>query len=190
MLAIRPISFAISLLALGPVAVSAQDWTGEVYGGAVFERTEDYGGIPFDLGQGTALGFGVYERNLVPDIELGLDVMYTEAGYTGFLTGVESLSLMLNARLPFEITPTMTGYVGAGIGAIRVTYDGSTQFPAFTGDDTVAGAQLGLGVRYDLAATSIFAELKHQFAFDDATIAGVDQSYATTSAIIGLRFAF
>ncbi len=182
------LSFLVAAALAAPAA--AQNWTAEIYGGGVFSRNEDYGGVSFALDSGTAVGVGIYERNLVPGVELGLDLMATQAGYTGFLSGVESLSLMLNARVPFTITPTTTGYVGAGLGAIRVTYDGSTQFPAFTGDDTVAGGQIGLGVRYNFAAFTGFAELKHQVAFDDALIQGVTQSYASTSAVVGLRFAF
>ncbi len=182
---------AIVLLTVTALPAVAQNWTAEIYGGTVFERTETYNGGDFDLGSGTTLGFGIYERNLVPGVELGLDVMSTDAGYTGFLSGVESLSLMLNARLPFNIAPGMTGFVGAGLGAIRVTYDGSTQFPASTGDDTVAGAQFGIGVRYNFAAaTGVFAELKHQLALDDAIIVGNEQSFSATSAVVGLRFSF
>ena len=172
------------------VPAAAQNWTAEIYGGGVFDRNEEYGGVSMPLDSGTAFGVGIYERNLVPGIELGLDLMGTQADYTGTDTGVESLSLMLNARWPFAISPGTTGYVGAGLGAIRVTYDGGTTAPAATGDDTVAGGQLGIGVRYNLAAFTAFAELKHQFAFDDATIVGVTQSYASTSAVVGIRFAF
>lgn len=188
-------SFFATALAAGAffaaVPAAAQNWTAEVYGGAVLERSEDYGALAFDLDSGTALGFGIYERNLVPNVELGIDVMSTDARYTGFNSGVESLSLMLNARLPFQISTGTDAYIGAGLGAIRVTYDGSTDFPAFTGSETKAGMQVSLGVRYTFAATTgVFAELKHQFAFEDATIVGFDQSYSSTSAIVGLRFSF
>lgn len=182
------LSFLSAAALAAPAA--AQNWTGEIYGGGVFSRDEDYGGVSQPLDSGTAFGLGIYERNLVPGIELGLDLMGTQADYTGTDTAVESLSLMLNARWPFPLSPSTTGYVGAGLGAIRVTYDGGTSNPAGTGDDTVAGAQLGLGVRYNFAAFTGFAELKHQFAFDDATIQGVTQSYASTSAVVGVRFAF
>lgn len=172
-------------------SATAQDWAAEVYGGHVFDRSEVYNTVDFDLGSGSALGFGIYGQNLIPGVELGVDVMRTDAGYTGFLSGVESLSVMMNARLPFQIAPGTTAYVSAGLGAIRVTYDGSTQFPAFTGDDNVAGAQVGIGVRYSLASTfGVFAEVKHQVALDDATIVGLDQSYSSTSAVIGLRVGF
>lgn len=172
------------------VPAAAQNWTAEIYGGGVFDRNEDYGGVSMPLDAGTAFGLGIYERNMVPGVELGLDLMGTRADYSGTDTGVDSLSLMLNARWPFPIAAGTTGYVGAGLGAIRVSYDGGTTNPAGNGDDTVAGGQIGIGVRYSLAAFTAFAELKHQFAFDDATIQGVTQSYASTSAIVGVRFAF
>jgi opacity protein-like surface antigen len=182
------LSFLTAAALAAPAA--AQNWTAEIYGGGVFSRNEDYGGVSTPLDAGTAFGVGIYERNLVPGVELGLDLMGTQADYTGTDTGVESLSLMLNARWPFPISAGTTGYVGAGLGAIRVTYDGGTTNPAGNGDDTVAGGQIGLGVRYNLAAFTAFAELKHQFAFDDALIQGVTQSYASTSALVGVRFAF
>lgn len=178
----------------------AQSWTAEVYGGVVLERSEDYSQSPgsptaFDLDSGTALGLGLYTDAWVPGFELGLDLMSTRAGYTGFATGVNTLSLMAVARVPFQLGSTVEGYVGAGLGAIRVEYDGADQFPTFTGNETVAGGQVSLGVRYGLSAqTGFFAEIKHQAAFDDADFvapaARVTQSYGATSVVVGLSFDF
>ena len=97
---------------------------------------------------------------------------------------------MLVARWSGALAPGTTGYVGAGLGAIRVTYDVGASFPAFSGDDTVAGGQISLGLRYAVGAGQIFTELKHQEAFDDASIRGVDVGYSSTSVIAGFRFAF
>jgi hypothetical protein len=179
----------LSLLAAAALTAptAAQAWTAEVYGGAVFDRNEDYGGVSMSLDSGTAFGAGIYQG--FPGFELGVDIMHTQADYSGTDMGVKSLSAMLNGRVPIWSSGTgTTVYAGAGIGAIRVKFDGGTTLPAGTGSDTVAGAQLGLGVRYNLAAFTAFSELKYQFAFDDATIQGVNQSYATTSLVVGFRF--
>lgn len=184
--------FMISVaIAAATVPAAAQDWTAEIYGGAVLERSEVYNSVTFDLNSGTALGIGVYSNRIVSWAELGLDVMRTDAGYIGFLSSVESVSLMVNARFPFEVGPGATAYVGAGLGAIKVTYDGSTEFPAFTGSDTVAGGQLSLGGRFDVGpSTRVFGELKHQVAFGDAEIQGIQQSYKSTNVVIGLSLSF
>lgn len=178
--------------ALGMVtvtAVEAQPWYGEVYGGGVLERSEDRDGLSFDLDAGTAFGVGVY-NNVPGPLEFGLDIMRTDAGFKVNDASLESLSAMAVGRATFWSSGGMSAYVGAGLGAIRVTYDGGTAFPALSGDDTVFGGQLSLGIRYSLAAFQIFTELKHQRAFDDASIQGVAQSYATNSVIVGARFAF
>lgn len=185
-------SLALGLAAAAAFATpaAAQNWTAELYGGGVFDRSEQYGGVSAPLDAGTAYGVGIYERNLVPGVELGFDLMHSEADYSGTDTGVESNALMLNARLPFELAPGTTAYVGAGFGAIDVNYDGGASFPALSGDDTVPGGQIGLGIRYDFSAFTAFGELKHQMSFEDARIQGARQSYESTSAVVGLRFAF
>lgn len=168
---------------------SAQNY-GEIYGGGVFDRSENYGGTSFDLDSGTAFGFGVYSTAIVPGTEVGLDFMRTDSDYTGFATSLESVSAMLVARWSTQLAPGTTGYVGAGLGAINVEYDGGASFPAFSGDDTVGGGQISLGIRYAVGAGQIFTELKHQEAFDDASIQGVDVGYSSTSLIAGFRFSF
>lgn len=178
-----------AVLALA-LPASAQNY-GEIYGGGVFDRSENYGGTSFDLDSGTAFGFGIYTSGVLgPGTELGVDVMRTDSDYTGFNTSLESLSAMLVARWSTPLAAGTTFYVGAGLGAIEVTYDGGAVSPAFTGDDTVAGGQISLGLRYAVGAGQIFTELKHQEAFDDASIQGVDVGYSSTSVIAGFRFAF
>lgn len=170
--------------------VHAQNY-GEIYGGGVFERSENYGGTSFDLDTGTAYGFGIYTPGVLgPGTEVGVDVMRTDSDYSGFTTSLESISAMLVARWSTSLAPGTTFYLGAGLGAIQVRYDGGASFPTFTGEDTVAGAQIGAGVRYAVGAGQIFTELKHQEAFDDATIQGVDVGYSSTSLIAGFRFSF
>lgn len=185
----------IAALLASTSAAQAQSWSAEVYGGTVFDRSEDYDGISFDLDSGTAFGAGIYNTSWLGGVELGLDLMSTRADYTGFTSGVNTLSLMAVARVPFALSGATEAYVGAGLGTIRVEYDGGSSFPAFTGDDTVAGGQLSLGIRYAFAAQSgVFAELKHQRAFDDAEIVAggvtIPQSYSSTSLLVGVSFDF
>lgn len=184
------IAVAFCISAAVPQLATAQNWHAEIYGGSVLDRSEDYDAVPLDMDSGTAIGVGLYNDGLISGLELGVDLMRTDADYTGLGSGVESLSAMIVGRVDFPLAGATTGYVGAGLGAIRVKYDGGTAFPAFTGDDTVAGAQVSLGIRYAVGAGVLFGELKHQAAFDDATIQGRTQSYATTSALAGFRFSF
>jgi opacity protein-like surface antigen len=174
----------------GASAAAAQGLSAELYGGVTPERSEHYDGTSLDLNSGTALGFGVYTDRFLGRTELGFDVMHSDAGYSGLTSGVESLSVMAVARVGFTLGSTIDGYFGAGLGAINVKYDdGNT--PALTGDETVPGGQVTLGVRYDVTPRAgVFAELKYQRAFDDANAAGFTQSYGSTSAIVGLRLGF
>lgn len=184
---IRTLFFA-GAIAIGATGAHAQNWYGEIYGGGVLERDEEHAGTSFDLDAGTAFGAGIYTTQWGP--EIGFDIMRTDAGYKNTDEAVESLSGMVVARATIWSSGGMSAYVGGGLGAVRVTYDGGTTFPADSGDDWVPGGQLSLGVRYSLAATQAFVELKHQRAFDDAQIQGNSQSYATNSVIAGLRFQF
>lgn len=175
----------LAVLSAGALAAPAlaQDWSAEVYGGGVFDRSEDLGGTSFRLGSGSAYGMGIYNRSFLTGTELGLDIMRSEADYDGSGAALDATSFMLNARMPFAIGDGTTAYVGAGLGAINVDLSGA-------GDETVPGGQIGLGIRYDFPAFSAFGEIKHQMTFEDADVGGLDQSYEATSAVVGLRFAF
>lgn len=133
-------AFALSLLSATLLAapVPAQDWAVEIYGGGVFERHEDTGPTSRRLDGGTAFGAGIYERNLIAGAEIGFDIMRTRSDYAGSSTGdLKSLSLMLNARLPFQVVPGTTAYVSAGLGAIGIDYKGGGT--GTSGNDTVPG---------------------------------------------------
>jgi opacity protein-like surface antigen len=193
-----------SLLALCGLALSAparaQSWSAELYGGGVFERSEEFaaggGTFEFDLKSGAAFGAALYSDSLASGVELGVDLMGTRAGYVGFGSDdyVNSLSLMAVGRLPFALGGGVEGYAGAGLGAIRVEYDDGA--PELSGDDTVLGGQIGMGARYAIAPGSrIFGELRHQIAFDDAEFLNANgtptlQSYSSTSLLIGIGFDF
>ncbi|EEW26311.1 outer membrane beta-barrel protein [Rhodobacter ferrooxidans] len=178
------------ILAASTGIAAAQNWSAEIYGGASLQNTLKYGGISYDTDQGTTLGFGVYNTGWVQGLALGIDVMYTNVGYTVDIDSVDSTSLMLNARYAFPLGGAAEAYVGAGLGAINVHYDGASMFPAYTGSDVVAGGQVELGMRYRLAAGNLFGAVKYQAAFEDARIKAVTQEFHNTSVIVGYAFNF
>ena len=181
---------SIALLS-GPL--HAQDWNAEVYGGIVAKSTEEwYSFGDFDMDQGTALGFGAYRD--MGAFDVGVDVMLTRRTYTGFNNDVESLSVMANGRYGFAMGGAVEGYVGLGLGAIRVEYIGTAVDAAYSGSDTVPGAQLSLGARYPIGTGAIFTELKHQAALSDpkpdSGRPSPLQTYSTTSVLVGDSFKF
>lgn len=180
------LGMAVSLAV--PTIASAQ-MAGEIYGGVAIEGDADYGGVNFDLDSGGAFGIGAYYTGFAP-IEVGLDIMGTSRDYSGYQSALKSQSVMINGRYVFPLAGATDAYVGLGVGAIKVKYDGANQFPAFTGDDTVAGGQVAVGARYAFGAAIGFGELRYQTAFDDADIQGEAVKYNSMSALVGLRFSF
>jgi opacity protein-like surface antigen len=183
-------TLAAIALAVTASSAAAQDWTVEVYGGLVGERTEAYDDVDYKMDSGNALGFGAYSDGILSGFTVGVDVMGTRALYVGFPGEyIESLSLMAVLRKDFPLGDALEGYVSGGIGAIRNTYDaGDVDY-----SDTVAGAQLSLGLRHNLAGSSaIFGEVKHQAGLKDAFYEdlSVTQSYESTSVIAGYAFSF
>ena len=108
-------------------SASAQNFTYEIYGGYAFKDTSglQHGtpGNDFPMAEGHALGVGAYTD--LAGFEVGADFMITDRRYAGYQTGVESTSLMLNGRYPFQIANGVTGYAGLGLGVIKVEYDNS-----------------------------------------------------------------
>jgi hypothetical protein len=186
----KPLLVSAALLA-GPL--HAQDWNAEIYGGLVAKSTEEwYSFGDFDMDQGRALGFGVYRE--MGAFEVGVDVMATNRTYTGFNNDVNSLSVMANGRYAFPLGGTTEGYVGLGLGAIRVAYDGTGPDAAYSGSDIVPGAQVSLGARFPVGTGAIFTELKHQAALSDpkpdSGMPSPLQTYSTTSVLVGYSFKF
>ena len=182
-----------SILALAALicagTASAQDLSYEVYAGIAAEDTDGlrYGTLIFPMDQGLAFGGGIYMDDLA-GFEVGLDLMATNRRYADFDSGVESLSLMVNGRYPFELGPQVSAYAGAGLGIINVHYDGDEAFADFTGSKATAGGQIMLGLRYGLGAGQAFAEVKYQAAFDNVEIENSDVEYNSTSVFVGYRF--
>jgi opacity protein-like surface antigen len=167
-------------------SASAQNFTYEIYGGAALKGTSalQYAkccDLPMD--EGLALGVGAYTD--LAGFEVGADFMTTDRRYEGWKTGVESTSLMLNGRYPFQITNGVTGYAGLGLGVIKVGYDKN---PKNSGYYTAAGVQISLGARYALGANEVFTEIKYQTVFEDKEIKGNLVEYDSISLVFGFRF--
>jgi opacity protein-like surface antigen len=178
---------AALILAASTSIAAAQTWSAEIYGGSSFKNSIDFALSPNDVDTGTALGIGIYYTGWVPGLEIGLDVMATSADFTMSDGGLDSRSLMLNARYAFPLGQTAEAYVGAGLGAIELR---GVNNVAIAGSDQVNGGQIELGLRYKMAAGNLFTAVKHQAAFDDAMIHGFAVGYDNTSVIVGFGFRF
>ena len=168
-------------------SASAQNFTYEIYGGYALKGTSglQYArccDLPMD--EGRALGVGAYTD--LAGFEVGADFMTTDRRYEGWETGVESTSLMLNGRYPFQITNGVIGYAGLGLGVIKVEYDGNGN--AKSGYYNDAGKQISLGARLPLGANEVFTEIKYQTVFKDKKIKGSLVEYDSFSFVIGFRF--
>lgn len=169
-------------------SASAQNFTYEIYGGYALKDTSglEYGKVPgnnYAMDEGRALGVGAYTD--LAGFEVGADFMTTDRRYTGFATGVESTSLMLKGRYPFQITNGVTGYAGLGLGVIEAGYDGNGNGSSGYYNDW--GRQISLGVRLAEGANELFAEIKYQTVFKDKRIKDYIQEYESFSFVIGFR---
>ena len=168
-------------------SASAQNFTYEIYGGYAFKDTGLQHGTPgnnFPMAEGHALGVGAYTD--LAGFEVGADFMITDRRFYGYPTGVESTSLMLNGRYPFQIANGVIGYAGLGLGVIKVEYDGNGNPKSGYYND--AGKQISLGARLPLGANEVFTEIKYQTVFKDRAIKERLQEYNSSSFVIGFRF--
>ncbi|WP_322888914.1 MULTISPECIES: outer membrane beta-barrel protein [unclassified Yoonia] len=181
---------AACLLTLSTQAAWSQSFSYEFYLGAAIDLTADgleYTDVDYPLDNGSAFGLGAYTDQF-GGVELGLDLMVTDRRYTDFESGLKSVSLMAMGRYPVARFATGDAYVGAGLGAIRVEYDGADFAPAFTGDEITAGGQISLGTRFGLGTGQGFVEFKYQTAFDTVEIVGETIEYNTSALVVGYRF--
>ena len=166
-------------------SASAQNFTYEIYAGTAMSHEEQrYARGIYPLEQGSAVGVGAYTD--LAGFEVGADFMTTDRRYEGWETGVESTSLMLNGRYPFQITNGVIGYAGLGLGVIKVEYDGNGN--AKSGYYNDAGKQISLGARLPLGANEVFTEIKYQTVFKNKKIKGLNVEYDSFSFVIGFRF--
>jgi hypothetical protein len=189
--------FNVSCIAIvaASFAVSVQAQSVEVYGGATLGGQDlNYGPVPpsspnlQQMDAGYLAGVGIY-WGIPGGFEGGLDAMYTNQGYSSWGPGstLETLSVMANGRYVFAIpNVNITGYVGAGVGSIQLTYDDPSAF--LDGNDTISGWQLEGGVRYTLGALETFTAIKYQEGFDEGLIQSESVEYNSLSLLTGLRF--
>ncbi|MCG3267634.1 outer membrane beta-barrel protein [Yoonia sp. I 8.24] len=189
--------FNVSCIAIvaASFAISAQAQSVEIYGGATLGGQDlNYGPVPpsnpnlQQMDAGYLFGAGVY-WGIPGGFEAGLDAMYTNQGYSSWGPGstLESLSVMANGRYVFAIpNVNITGYVGAGVGSIQLTYDDPAAF--LDGDDSVMGWQVEGGLRYTLGAYETFTAIKYQEGFDEALIQSESVEYNSLSLLGGIRF--
>ena len=168
----------------------AQDWTVELFLGGNHQGTLMWGGVDYELQDGFTTGIAVHRQALAPNLEFGLELTHAKNGWVGFPDEEQTgTSLMATGRYLFPLNETFQGYVGAGLGAVRVGYDnaGVTEY------DSTSGGQVVLGARYNFASSGMqgFAELRHMDTFEDASLpSGNDVEYRRTDLVIGIRHGF
>lgn len=170
-------------------SASAQNFTYEIYGGYALKDTAlQHGLMDYPMDEGHALGVGAYTD--LAGLEVGADFMITDRRFSTWETGVESTSLMLNGRYPFQIANGVIGYAGLGLGVIKVEYDNNDS--GKYGYYNTPGGQISLGVRLPLGANEVFTEIKYQTVFKDKKINAIDeemtQEYNSFSLVFGFRF--
>ena len=167
----------------------------EVYGGASFGGQDlNCGPVPpggpnlQQMDAGVVFGGGWYAAIPTSPFAIGGDLMFNNQDDATRAPGsnLATASVMLNARFQTQITPTVTTYVGAGLGAIQVTYDDPAPF--LDGSDTIAGYLIETGVSYNLGNISSFTALRYQAGFEEALIQTESVEYNSFSLIVGIRF--
>ena len=182
--------FALALVVfagLGSTAHAGMVDYAALYGGATFEPTLRYGNGHFDMDTGYNVG-GVLGWNLSPNLSVGLDLMYTNSGYSCCQSSLESFSAMATGYYSFDIGSKVRPFIGLGVGGVQVTYDGASQFPGFSGSDFVFGYQGVAGVTVPLdTKIGLVLAYKYQGAAD-SSIENRKVEYKSNNASIGLVF--
>ena len=177
---------AVATPALAQTMPSATGFYIQAYGGLRIPDNLQFDGAAQDLGIGTTFGASVGVDSSVPGLSGEIDYMRSSTTYSGLGTALDSQSLMLDATyapqlgLGLAVAP----YVGAGLGAVEVTYKGDESgiAPAF---------QLKLGVSGPIAGQlSWFGEYRYQQAFGHVGLGADTAEYASHSVVAGLKFDF
>ena len=167
-------------------SASAQNFTYEIYGGYALKDTSglQYANSQFlAMAEGRALGVGAYTD--LAGFEVGADFMTTDRRFSTWETGVESTSLMLNGRYPFQIANGVIGYAGLGLGVIKVEYDSTNDNAGYYHNP---GKQFSLGARLPLGANEVLTEIKYQTVFKVKKTKTAFVGYNSLSFVIGFRF--
>lgn len=186
----RVILTTACILCACTTASFAQNWSAELYGGLRISDDSSYGGTSFPVDTGASAGAAIYRKNLLPNWDFGVDFSFTQADYAGFPTSVKSTAMIAMARYNFSTSGPVSFYGSAGVGVIKVRYDGAAVFSTLTGQSLELGGQVGLGVGYEVGDLTLFSEVRYQSTFDDAVIGGFAVEYNSTSILLGARFGF
>lgn len=176
----------LGALAAAPAAQADIVDFAQVSAGVSMAPDLEYNAVPFAMENGInvggEVGWGVY-----PNVTVGLDLFFTSQDYTGYLSSLESFSVMVNGTYICDYFTSVRPYVGVGAGLINVSYDGDTQFPAFSGSDMVFGYQGSVGLLIPIS-TNLDVNVGYRYqGGGDATIQGIDVEYQSHNASIGLR---
>lgn len=156
-----------------------------LYGGVSIAPPLQYGCCEYDMDSGLNVG-GVLGWTLDKNLAVGVDLMYTEQGYSGYSSKLESMSVMADLFYSFDIDSKWRPFVGAGIGGVQVTYDNSGS--PFAGSDFVFGWEATAGVTIPIAdKTDISLAYKYQGS-SDAEIEGRSVEYKSNTISAGLVF--
>jgi opacity protein-like surface antigen len=181
----------LGALAVAPVAQADIVDFAAVSAGITMSPDLDYNGTAFEMDNGANVGGEIgWELDSVADgnFSVGLDLFFTSQDYTGYLSSLESFSVMINGTyICDDLFTSVRPYIGVGAGLISVSYDGDSQFPAFTGTEMVFGyqGQLGLLIPID---PNLDLSIGYRYqAGTDAEIQGIEVEYQSHSAAIGIR---
>lgn len=183
----RKLILAASMAVMGTAGAAHAamvDWAA-LYGGVSIDPPLQYGCCEYDMDSGLNVG-GVLGWNLDQNLSLGVDLMYTEQGYSGYSSKLETMSVMADVFYSFDIGSKWRPFVGAGIGGVQVTYDNNGS--PFAGSDFVFGWEATAGVTIPIAAkTDISLSYKYQGS-EDAQIETRSVEYKSNTISAGLVF--
>jgi opacity protein-like surface antigen len=177
---------ALATPALAQDMPSATGFFIQAYGGLRIPDNLQFDGTAQDLGLGTTFGASVGVDSSIPGLAGDIDYMHSSTTYSGLGTSLDSQSLMLDATyapqlgLGLMVQP----YVGAGLGAVQVTYKDNESgiAPAF---------QLKAGVSGPITGQlSWFGEYRYQQAFGQVGVGADQAEYASHSIVGGLKIDF
>ena len=162
---------AVATPALAQTMPSATGFFIQAYGGLRIPDNLQFDGTAQDLGIGTTLGGSVGVDSSIPGLTGEIDYMRSSTTYSALGTSLDSQSLMLDGIYNLDLN--MMGikpYVGAGLGAVNVTYKSSD-----------SGTALGYQLKAGVSGPSRFL-----FATEDGVIAGWAPNVDGTHAIVAV----
>lgn len=142
----------------------------------------DWGGGTFDMDDGWNAAFSV-GKSVWTNWDLEAEFSYDEMEYSCCNpNNTQEYRLMANMTYNFAVGG-FTPYVGGGLGAAWVTYEG-----VFEAEDTVAAYQLIGGARVPLGERwSLFGEYRYQDTFEDAEDGGLEWEHSGHNFAFGAR---